>query len=135
MRLRPLAASAAVAVVLGLPLAGVAHAADKDCADFASRADAQANLDANPSDPNRLDEDDDGQACENHAYAASPDGDGAAAPSGDDDQVATKPSGGVEAGDAPVQEPGSGVAGLVIGGVVAAGVGALSLRRVARRSS
>jgi hypothetical protein len=42
-----------------------------DCEDFDSQADAQANLRDNPSDPNRLDEDngeDDGVACENHHY-------------------------------------------------------------------
>jgi hypothetical protein len=35
-----------------------------DCADFATREEAQAELDADPSDPNDLDADDDGEACE-----------------------------------------------------------------------
>jgi hypothetical protein len=35
-----------------------------DCADFATREDAQAELDRDPSDPNGLDADDDGEACE-----------------------------------------------------------------------
>ena len=35
-----------------------------DCADFASQAEAQAVLDADPSDPNGLDADNDGIACE-----------------------------------------------------------------------
>ena len=35
-----------------------------NCADFASQADAQAVLRADPSDPNRLDADKDGIACE-----------------------------------------------------------------------
>jgi hypothetical protein len=35
-----------------------------DCEDFASRADAQAYLDSNPHDPNYLDGDGDGIACE-----------------------------------------------------------------------
>ena len=37
---------------------------DLDCADFATRAEAQAVLDQDLSDPNRLDEDGDLQACE-----------------------------------------------------------------------
>lgn len=37
-----------------------------NCADFASQADAQAVLRADPSDPNRLDADRDGIACENN---------------------------------------------------------------------
>ncbi len=40
---------------------------DMDCADFASQAEAQAALDADPSDPNGLDADDDGIACETPA--------------------------------------------------------------------
>jgi hypothetical protein len=37
-----------------------------NCSDFKSQAAAQANLRANPSDPNRLDADHDGIACENN---------------------------------------------------------------------
>jgi hypothetical protein len=59
---------AAILLVLVAPMAG---AADLDCADFSSQAAAQANLDANPSDPNNLDADDDGQACESFAYGAT----------------------------------------------------------------
>jgi hypothetical protein len=40
-------------------------AGDLDCADFPTRADAQAVYDLDPSDPNRLDANGDGQACEN----------------------------------------------------------------------
>lgn len=39
-----------------------------DCASFDSQAEAQANLEANPSDPNNLDADDDGEACEVFDY-------------------------------------------------------------------
>ncbi|MFJ9153685.1 hypothetical protein ACIRP7_37910 [Streptomyces sp. NPDC102270] len=50
------------------PLTGVAHAqGDLDCADFRFQEDAQAVLDLDRTDPNRLDEDqgrDDGIACE-----------------------------------------------------------------------
>lgn len=38
--------------------------ADVDCSDFSSRSAAQSHLDANPSDPDHLDADHDGKACE-----------------------------------------------------------------------
>lgn len=58
---------------------------DRDCPDFASQAAAQAVLEANPSDAERLDLDDDGIACENHF--------------GDDRrQVQVRPKGGVDTG-------------------------------------
>lgn len=37
---------------------------DLDCDDFATQAEAQAVFDQDPSDPNNLDADNDGQACE-----------------------------------------------------------------------
>ncbi|WP_245788147.1 excalibur calcium-binding domain-containing protein [Amycolatopsis marina] len=37
---------------------------DKNCADFATKEEAQAVLDADRSDPHRLDGDSDGLACE-----------------------------------------------------------------------
>ena len=40
-----------------------------NCADFASQADAQAVLRADPSDPNGLDADSDGIACERNRVA------------------------------------------------------------------
>lgn len=40
------------------------YVADLDCADFANQADAQFRLESDPSDPFRLDADDDGIACE-----------------------------------------------------------------------
>jgi len=54
-------ALAAVALVAA-PAGGQAEA--MNCADFASQADAQAFFDADPEDPNGLDEDGDGIACE-----------------------------------------------------------------------
>ena len=47
---------------------------DLDCSDFGSQAEAQAALDADPSDPNGLDAEGDGQACESSfdGSAASP---------------------------------------------------------------
>lgn len=62
----PLAGIAAAIVCIS-PLAGTAHAQDLDCRDFAFQEDAQAVFDQDPSDPDRLDEDqgpDDGIACE-----------------------------------------------------------------------
>lgn len=41
---------------------------DLNCDDFDIQADAQANLDAAPTDPNNLDADDDGEACEDFPY-------------------------------------------------------------------
>ena len=65
MRLGIAAVAAAVlAAALCFPLAGVAAAQDKDCADFQTQAEAQAVYNQNPSDPNDLDRDNDGRACE-----------------------------------------------------------------------
>jgi excalibur calcium-binding domain-containing protein len=49
-------------VVAPAPMALAAQ--DKDCADFATQAEAQAVLDADRSDPHQLDGDNDGVACE-----------------------------------------------------------------------
>ena len=58
---------------------------DKDCADFASQADAQAALDAAAGDPDNLDADDDGIACEQYFGE-------------DGQQVQVHPTGGVDTG-------------------------------------
>ena len=52
------------AVTALLVLSGTAHAVDRNCSDFAYQEDAQAVLDANTDDPNNLDRDDDGVACQ-----------------------------------------------------------------------
>jgi hypothetical protein len=44
--------------------AATAQSGDLDCADFDSQAEAQAELRSDPSDPNGLDAEDDGVACE-----------------------------------------------------------------------
>ncbi|WP_430380070.1 hypothetical protein [Streptomyces sp. B1-3] len=50
--------AAVVLLATAGPLTGAAHAqTDRDCADFAFQQGAQAQFDPNPSDPNRLDED------------------------------------------------------------------------------
>lgn len=46
---------------------------DQDCADFASQARAQEHLDSEPSDPDNLDTDHDGKACELFDFSANPD--------------------------------------------------------------
>ncbi len=47
------------------------NTADLDCIDFATQAEAQATYDADPSDPNGLDADGDGIACETNTDTAN----------------------------------------------------------------
>jgi hypothetical protein len=54
----------------------VAQADQYDCASFGSQASAQVELDSDPSDPNNLDSDGNGIACDNYPYGTS--GSGAA---------------------------------------------------------
>ncbi|WP_431925608.1 excalibur calcium-binding domain-containing protein [Amycolatopsis tucumanensis] len=63
--------------------------ADLDCADFATQAQAQAVLDADRSDPHRLDADHDGIACETKFGEKNSTG---------GSQVKVKPVGGVDTG-------------------------------------
>jgi hypothetical protein len=46
-----------------IPVAGAGIQGDRDCGDFDFQEDAQAVLDADPSDPHGLDRNDDGVAC------------------------------------------------------------------------
>jgi hypothetical protein len=62
--------------------------ADRDCPDFATQADAQEALASRGGDPDRLDADDDGVACEQHFGT-------------DGRQVAVFPAGGVATGGTP----------------------------------
>ncbi|MEU0740191.1 excalibur calcium-binding protein [Streptomyces sp. NPDC006134] len=67
MRPRTTAAGLLIAMAVAGPPAGTAHAQDLDCRNFTFQEEAQAVFDSDPSDPNRLDEDqgpDDGIACE-----------------------------------------------------------------------
>ena len=61
------------AMVGGMATPALAQSRDLDCKDFTSQAAAQANLAANPSDPNNLDANNNGQACETYTgpYKAS----------------------------------------------------------------
>ncbi|MFD0314864.1 hypothetical protein [Streptomyces flavalbus] len=68
-RVRVALTAAVTVLATAGPAVGGAHAqpGDLDCRDFAFQEDAQAELARDPSDPNRLDEDqgpDDGVACE-----------------------------------------------------------------------
>jgi Excalibur calcium-binding domain len=64
MRISTVVGALAASAVLLLPLTGVASAQDRDCSDFASQSEAQQALDASSGDPERLDADGDGIACE-----------------------------------------------------------------------
>jgi hypothetical protein len=132
------AAGVLLTAALSTGFAGTASAADRDCKDFASQADAQAAFDAVPGDPERLDANGNGRACENYAYAAaapaaSP---AAATVTATADQVAARPVGAVAAGDGSAAEEGSALP-YVLGGVtlVAAGGAALAARRSSRASA
>ncbi|GAB3358477.1 hypothetical protein [Modestobacter lapidis] len=124
MRLRTSVAVAVVFAAVSVPMTGTALAADVDCADFPTQAQAQAVLVADPSDPNGLDGNDNGTACEEHAFA------GAAA--GTTPQVAEQPAGSVAAGDGSTG--GSDALPYALGGLAfAAAAGcAVAARRSAR---
>ena len=138
MRRRTTAAAgvlAAAALSLGSP--GPAGAADLDCSDFATQAEAQAALIAAPSDPNGLDADDDGTACETLPGAA-----GAAAVSEDrtvlgSAQVGTRPTGAVAAGDGSAAAGESSALPYAVGGLAFAGAAgaAVAARRASRAAS
>jgi len=49
----------------------VAQSNQYDCASFGSRESAQAELERDPSDPNNLDPDGNGRACEDYAYGSN----------------------------------------------------------------
>jgi Excalibur calcium-binding domain len=133
--MRRTAAGVLVTAVLTLATAGTANAAtDRDCPDFASQAEAQAAFDAVPGDPERLDANDNGIACENEDYAAALANSSAAA--SDSSQVTTRPVGAVAAGDGSASEDGS-VLPFVLGGaaLAAAGGAAVAARRSSRASA
>jgi hypothetical protein len=130
MRLRNLAAAgilAAAALSFG---AGTANAADLNCSDFATQAEAQAVYNADPSDPNNLDRDKDGIACETLPGGGTTSEDDTVLGSR---QVSTRPVGAVAPGDGSSSGNGSALP-YVLGGVALAGASgtALAARRSAR---
>ena len=79
--------TAALTVTLFVGLPGTALAQDLDCGDFTTQEEAQTAFDADPSDPERLDADGDGVACESFFDDVDEQ---------DDQQVALHPVGGVD---------------------------------------
>lgn len=121
----PQAAECQAAADESAPGAESAGAGDRlNCEDFDSQNEAQAELDSDPSDPNDLDRNDDGDACEDFNYGSS--GDGA------------DPAGGIETGFGgmvPSSGPDSSEQGslpLMLGGgalaLLSLGLGGLALR-------
>jgi hypothetical protein len=100
MRLRTSVAAAVLFAAVSVPMTGTALAADVDCADFPTQAQAQAVLVADPSDPNGLDGNKNGTACEDHAFPGAPAA-GTTAPAAGTTapQVGTLPAGSVATGD------------------------------------
>lgn len=104
--------AAAATVIAAAPSVAV-KSADLDCSDFTSQSQAQAVYNSNPSDPNRLDRDGDGIACET---------------AGGSGVSSSAPQGGVETGA-------GGTAGLeseailALGGLALAGAGGIVLHR------
>jgi hypothetical protein len=157
MRIRTTAAAVILAAATTVSVAGLAYAqpgGDANCSDFPSQQAAQASLDAQGGDdPDGLDTDEDGRACDDFDYSAA--GDGNDDDNNDNDnnddndnngnatatptpappaQVSPAPNGGVDTGDGSTGDILPGL--LVLSGLttVGAGAGALALRRSARRS-
>ena len=144
MRFRHALTVAVLTVAGTLPLAGAAYAQpDRDCADFASQAEAQEALDGRVGDPERLDANDDGVACESYFREAAattrstPEPSRTSAPEAEEDdqadetnegdeegQVKVLPQGGVDTGDGSTDQPAPATALIALAGMglVAAGV-------------
>ena len=120
---------------LSFGFSGTAQAAADtyNCPDFASQADAQAVYNADPSDPNQLDRDNDGQACEDNDYVANHGTVTSAMALGTTGQVTSRPAGAVAAGDGSSSSDASALP-YVLGGVAltAAGGAAFAARRSSR---
>jgi hypothetical protein len=150
MRVRTTAAAIVLAAASSLTFAGLAHAqpGDNDCGSYSSQEEAQTAFDDAAGDDNvddltNLDEDSDGNACDDFDFAANDDdnnnddnaaGDTTTAAPAPAPQVAAAPAGGVDTGDGSTGDMLPGL--LVLSGLttLGAGAGALALRRSARRS-
>jgi opacity protein-like surface antigen len=116
--MRRIAFLLAAATVLALTAApaAVAQAADKDCADFSSQAEAQQYFEANGGSPtnnvDNLDADHDGRACESFDYGS----DGGTAPGGGGGNDDSLPFTGLSHTQLPLG------AGLVAAGLLLVGV-------------
>lgn len=134
MRLRSAATSSLLlTAALSIGFSGTASAADLNCSDFATQAEAQAVLTADPTDPNNLDSDDDGIACESLSSGGAAE-DGTVTGSA---QVAARPAGSVAAGDGTSSTDDAGTLPYALGGlaIVAAGGATVAARRSSRASA
>jgi hypothetical protein len=143
--------AAVIAAATTLPMAGVAFAQDRNCSDFEFQEDAQAAL--RSGDPDNLDDDDDGEACETLPRRGSSSGRGASNDdsndnsnddsndnsnddsndnsndnSNDEGQVRTKPKGSVDTGDGSSAPDTTAPAVLALAGIAAIGVTAAAAR-------
>jgi hypothetical protein len=155
MRIRNITVAAVLTAGATLPFAGVANAQqpDRDCSDFATQAEAQAAFDSRPGDPERLDADNNGIACESEFDApttsdedapttttAPPTTTPAPAPVPSDDnddngQVRVVPEGAVDTGDgSTVGDPMTGPALVALAGLAAVSTAAAATW-AGRRSS
>lgn len=144
---RPALAIGAAALLASSLASSAAYAGttgDLNCSDFATQAEAQAEFDADPSDPNGLDRDSDGIACETLPSVAGEDqesdfvdndGNDPGTSEEDEDSGDTMqgggpmPVGGVDTGEAAVGDD----AGLITAGGVGVLAGAGLLVMVRRR--
>jgi hypothetical protein len=83
-----------------------------DCASFGSQESAQATYDADPTDPNNLDADDDGQACEDYDYGVEGESPTASPrperdPAGEPRRERMPESGGLQGGAVPLGPDGT----------------------------
>jgi hypothetical protein len=129
------AAGVLVAAALSLGFSGTAGAADLDCSDFATQGEAQATLIAAPSDPNGLDSDKDGTACETLPGTAATAEDSTVL--GSATQVATRPAGAVAAGAGSAAAGVSSALPYALGGLAFAGAAgaAVAAHRSARAAA
>lgn len=121
-RLLALAALTAALVFAWVPAAGAQT--DLNCDDFEFQEDAQAVLDQDPSDPNGLDSDNDGIACED-----LPSGSGGGGTGGGDTDEGGAPVGGVDTGAGGAAPAGGGTNWPLIAAVGVVGLGAVVLYR------
>ena len=90
MLIRTVLCATALAALTAFPLAGVAAAqqpTDRDCRDFASQAAAQSALRSHSGDPERLDANHNGVACDEY-FKTAPGGDPRPAPDPDGERPA-----------------------------------------------
>ena len=131
MRRTSAAAGVLVTAAVSIAFAGTASAADLNCSNFSTQQEAQNVLIQDPSDPNGLDADGDGIACETLSTGMAEDNTAFAS------QVPAPPTGGVATGDGSMADQQSGALPYLLGGVAltAAGGAALAARRSSRTTA